>query len=198
MDKIVCTFMFPVWLICLKAYGQYDYDPNHLVAFVVLMHYSMVPFTQSLNSQYSIIQFHFTWRDCESIRCHWAPAAGLLLAICSLHLSGLGLVSAGSRGRWKNESMGKSKWNGSVSNVHVTKLEGLHQIYIFSPEAIFLSLPEQFAQPANQLQSTNQSQTRVSSACACGGAVEDNKEVSTQERDINWHIASAAIVPKLH
>ena len=74
-----------------------------------------------------------------------------LLAICSLHLAGLGLVSAGSRGRWKNESVGKSKWNGSVSNVHVTKLEGLHQIYIFSPEAIFLSLPEQFARTANQL-----------------------------------------------
>ena len=37
-----------------------------------------------------------------------------------------------------------------------------------------------------------------STACACDGAVEDNKEVSTQERDINWHIASAAIVPKLH
>ena len=30
----------------------------------------------------------------------------------------------------KNESMGKSKWNGSVSNAHITKLEGLHQIYI--------------------------------------------------------------------
>ena len=26
--------------------------------------------------------------------------------------------------------MGKSKWNGSVSNAHITKLEGLHQIYI--------------------------------------------------------------------